>query len=231
MHYNPIICALDYSDINDTIKMANILQHKVGLIKLGLEFFLRNGYDGVKKISNIGIPIFLDLKLHDIPNTVAKAIKVISDLNIAMTTVHIAGGIEMIERSVTIISNSANPKMKILGVTVLTSISDSSTLNISCSLQDQVLYYAKIAKKYNIPGIVCSAKELKMIKNTFGNTLITVVPGIRRSEDALNDQKRITTPKEAITLGCDYMVIGRPITLSDNPSITAQSILNDIGLT
>ncbi len=223
---NPIICALDTQDINEAILLARTLIGKVGMIKLGLEFFTANGIFGVQKIIELGIPVFLDLKLYDIPNTIARTVTIIKSIDIAMLTLHLSGGIKMLRSALDIVANTS---INIVGVTVLTSMDDDDLqlVGIDKTTKEQVTFLAEIAKEINLYGIVCSALEITEVRKTCGNSIKIIVPGIR-VENSIDDQKRTTTPAEAIKLGADYIVIGRPITKNDNPRCVAESILNSL---
>jgi|TARA_B110000444_G_scaffold253739_1_gene285096 orotidine-5'-phosphate decarboxylase len=217
-----IIVALDTIDTNEALAMTKLIPN-VGAFKLGLEYFCANGPNGIKKISETGIKIFLDLKFHDIPNTVAGAIKASLDLEPFMMTVHLSGGYNMLHRTMEEVKEYCSKKSLkrplILGVSVLTSIDDNdfSSLGIIGKVEDQVIRLAKLAKYARLDGMVCSAKELKAVKKESGKNLILVTPGIRLTGGDINDQKRIVTPSEAINNGADYLVIGRPITGQDDP--------------
>ena len=207
-----VYCALDFSSLEKTLNFTQEISKEIGGVKLGLEFFLKYGIEGVQKIKQFGIPIFLDLKLNDIPNTVKKGLKAISKLNPIFTTIHISGGDEMQK-----ISTSINKKKTIiLGVTVLTSFSNSSIKKIghTKSIKDLVIKQASLAKKAKLDGIVCSGYEVKLIKKICkGMEIIT--PGIRIKGDSTGDQKRVMSPKEAFNNGATAIVMGRSITKGD----------------
>ncbi|WP_341808947.1 orotidine-5'-phosphate decarboxylase [Wolbachia endosymbiont (group E) of Neria commutata] len=223
---NPIICALDTQDLNKAVSLANILRNKISMIKLGLEFFAANGLLGVEEVAKCNVPIFLDLKLHDIPNTVAKTVEVIKDLSVEMLTLHVCGGIEMLKRALNTVQDT---KIKLIGVTVLTSMSneDLSELGIERKVKSQVILFAKLAKEAGLHGIVCSVLEAQEVRKECGKDFKIITPGIR-IDPYHDDQKRTATPKEAITLGADYIVIGRPITKSDDPVSSAELILDSL---
>ena len=213
-----IIVAIDLSNINKAIRIVKILKNEVFAFKIGHEFFYNFGIEGYKKIYKICPRIFLDLKLHDIPNTVEKGLKAISRLNPIFTTVHISGGDEMQKKS---LFNKIK-KTKILGVTVLTSLDKKQTFKYYKEKNINILVskFAKYAKKNNLSGLVCSPLEIEMVRKEVGKKMILVVPGIRMEKLKLNkkdDQKRTLTPKEAIKLGADYLVIGRPIIEAKQP--------------
>lgn len=211
---NPIICALDTQDLNKAISLANALRDKVGMVKLGLEFFAAHGLSGVREVAKCDVPIFLDLKLHDIPNTVAGTIEAIKTLSVEMLTLHINGGAKMLEEALSAVQGT---KIKLIGVTVLTSISneDLNDLGIAREAKSQVVLLAKLAKKIGLHGIVCSALEAQEVRQECGKDFKIITPGIRINPGH-DDQKRTATPKEALSAGADYIVIGRPITETAN---------------
>ena len=217
-----IIVALDTIDISQALALTKLIPD-VGAFKLGLEYFCANGPEGIIKISETGIKIFLDLKFHDIPNTVAGAIKASLNMEPYMMTVHLSGGYNMLHRTMEEVKEyCAKNSLKIpliLGVSVLTSIDDNdfTSLGLIGKVEDQVIRLAKLAKDADLDGMVCSAKELKRVKKKMGKNLILVTPGIRPAGGIMNDQKRITTPSQAISDGADFLVIGRPITEAIDP--------------
>ena len=213
-----IIVALDLNNINKAIKLVNKLKKEVYAFKIGHEFFYNFGITGYKKIYNICPRIFLDLKLHDIPNTVQKGLKAISKLKPIFTTIHLSGGDDM--QKISILKN--NKKTHILGVTILTSLDKKQTQKYykEKNINTLVKKFANYAKKNNISGLVCSPHEINIIRKEIGKKMILVVPGIRLGKKIFSlkdDQKRTLTPKEAINLGADFLVIGRPIIESKNP--------------
>ncbi|QLK53139.1 orotidine-5'-phosphate decarboxylase [Ehrlichia ruminantium] len=226
MKHNPIICALDTHDIHKALRLTKMLYGKISMVKLGLEFFVAHGISGVQRISDCGIPIFLDLKLHDIPNTVSRAVSVIKSSNIAMLTIHISGGQEMMRRTMDVIFDSM---LKIIGVTVLTSVDvcDLREIGIGNSTVQQVILLSKLAQKVGLYGIVCSPLEVKEVRAQCDKDLKIIVPGIRLG-DNIDDQKRTDSPKSAILSGADYLVIGRPITENTDPVKVVDIILSSI---
>lgn len=224
---NPIICAIDTPDEGKASEITANIKNGIGAVKLGLEFFCKNGPQGVEQVSESGLPIFLDLKFHDIPNTVEKALKSISSLPCFMTTIHMLNGRETIKKCVNLRKENNQTPM-VIGVTVLTSHADIHEIGIQKSITDQVLLLADIAAEEGLDGIVCSPHEIAAIKSRFGNSLKLICPGIRPEGSLSNDQRRIMTPKQAITLGADYLVIGRPITESPHPEKIAQEIFNSL---
>jgi len=224
-----IIVALDLDNINKAIKLVKELKKEVYAFKIGHEFFYNFGIDGYKKIYKICPRIFLDLKLHDIPNTVQKGLKAISKLKPIFTTIHISGGDDMQKKS----KLKNNNKTNILGVTILTSLNEKQTLKYYKEKNVNILVkkFASYAKKNNISGLVCSPLEINIVRKEVGNKMILVVPGIRPEKNSLSikdDQKRTLTPKEAINLGADFLVIGRPIIKSKNPLETIKKINQSI---
>ena len=211
-----IIVALDNNNIKNILNTINDLKEEAFAFKVGYEFFYNFGHEGYSLIDKKKIKIFLDLKLHDIPNTVKKGIEAISKLNPYFLTIHISGGDQMHKAA-----NLSKKNTKILGVSILTSL-DSQQIKkyyFNNSVEKIVSDYTNYALKSNLDGIVCSPLEVNMVKKIAGDKLITVVPGIRPGEynNKNDDQKRYVTPKEAIDFGADYLVIGRPITESHNP--------------
>ncbi len=223
-----IIVALDLDNINKAVKLVKELKKEAYAFKIGHEFFFNFGIKGYKKIYDIFPKIFLDLKLHDIPNTVQKGLKAISKLKPIFTTVHISGGDYM--QKISVLNNN---KTNILGVTILTSLDEEQTLKYYKEKKINILVkkFANYAKKNNLDGLVCSPLEIKIVRKEVGKKMILVVPGIRTTKNLQrkkDDQKRTLTPKEAINLGADFLVIGRPIIESKNPLETIKKINQSI---
>ena len=220
--HNKIILALDTNDLNKALSIIKILDENI-IFKLGMEFFYSFGYEGIKEIKSIKpkVKIFLDLKLHDIPNTVSKAITpLVKNIMTYMVTIHATGGTNMMKEAVNTI-NKLPKKMRplILGVTVLTSL-DSKSLGELGWMKDvnqNVINYSLLCKKAGRDGVVCSALEIEMVRKVCGNNFIIVTPGIRLENISNDDQARVVTPKDAFVKGADYIVIGRPIVNSLNP--------------
>jgi orotidine-5'-phosphate decarboxylase len=227
---NPIILAVDSSSIIEAKTLVLDLKDYIGGIKLGMEFFNSFGPEGVKTIKKLNIPIFLDLKLHDIPITVYKTVKSLLDLEPAIINVHASGGKEMMMAASRALRESNNVKTKIIAVTVLTSLDNNDLKEIGFDEKSDTLVVklANLVKDSGLDGIVCSAKEISLVRKSIGDDFILVVPGIRPHKDKLNDQKRVMTPKEAISLGADLLVIGRPITNAENQIKATKEILNQI---
>lgn len=222
-----IFCALDTADLTRALDVALTLRNAVGGFKLGKEFFTANGPDGVKAIENIGLPIFLDLKFHDIPNTVAGAVRSAALTHCLMTTIHASGGSEMIAAA---IEGTLGGTPKILAVTVLTSLNANNLTEIGVSnpVGEQVLKLAKLALKNGADGVVASPNEIRILRKELGTDFIIMVPGIRPDWAEKNDQKRTMSPADAIKYGADYLVIGRPITNASDPSQAADRIAQEI---
>ena len=215
MFNKKVIVALDSNDINKTINLVKTLRKDVYAFKIGYEFFFNFGLNGYKKIYSICPKIFLDLKLHDIPNTVKNGINALAKIKPLLTTIHISGGDQMML--------SSKPKKnftKILGVSVLTSLNSKQTKKYYNESNVSILVkkFAKLAKKNKLDGVVCSPKEIKYIRKQIGKNFIIVTPGIRiNNKIEKDDQKRIETPRKAIEMGANYLVIGRPITQAKDP--------------
>ena len=223
-----IIVALDGNNFSKLIKLAKNLKNEVYAYKIGYEFFFNFGIDGYKKIKKIFPNIFLDLKLHDIPNTVEQGIKAIDKLKPILTTIHISGGDYMHKFS----KKKITKHSKILGVSILTSLDSDQTEKYynEKNVKNLVKKFVKYAKKNGLDGIVCSPLEIKTVRKAVGKKMIIVVPGIRPANysNKKDDQKRIITPLKAIKMGADYLVIGRPITSAKNPLKEIKEINNSI---
>lgn len=218
---NPVFVALDTPDLERAIEIAKSVKGHVGGLKLGLEFFCAHGHHGVHEMQKIGLPIFLDLKLHDIPNTVAKAMQAINVLQPAIVTVHASGGRAMMEDA----KAAANGQTKIVGVTLLTSLDerDMGRIGYAGTPHDQVKRLAELAQQSGLDGIVCSGNEVKAAHKIWKDGFF-VVPGLRPKGGALGDQKRAVTPQQARNNGASVLVIGRPITGAENPNAAARAI-------
>lgn len=227
--HNPIICALDTTDVEKARELAEALNGSVGALKLGLEFFTANGAAGVYEAA-AGMPLFLDLKFHDIPNTVAGAIRATAGIDTFMMTVHTQGGRSMlraaIDASMEVAATTGKARPMVVGVTILTSLdqADLPAIGVDHSLSDQVRMLADLAQQTGLDGVVCSPKEIAMLRERCGPDFKLIVPGIRPEGSAKGDQKRTMTPREALDLGADYLVIGRPITESADPKAAAENI-------
>ena len=222
MSSKKIIVALDSNNLVQAIKLVKILKNEVHAFKIGYEFFFNFGLEGYNKVYSICHKIFLDLKLHDIPNTVRNGLKALKKIKPLLTTIHISGGDEMMISSKTKIKNT-----KVLGVSILTSLDNKQTKKYynESNVVSLVKKFTKAAKMNKLDGVVCSPKEIKHIRNSVGKNFIIVTPGIRINKKMISDdQKRVATPKRAVDLGANYLVIGRPITKSKNPLQTIKDI-------
>ena len=226
---NPIILAVDTKSDLEAYEISQEVSGYVGAIKLGLEYFDTYGPEGIRKIQEIGIPIFLDLKLHDIPMTVKKTIETLSDINPAIINVHAFGGQQMMKYALEGLGE-ASKNTSLVAVTVLTSLNDDdmTILGIDYPVKDLVQNLAKLTKDSGLAGVVCSAEEIVLVRKVCGKDFIIIVPGIRPEGSQKDDQKRVMTPKQAISLGADYLVIGRPITKSKDPLSKVKEILKSI---
>ena len=207
---NPIIAALDLPEAQEAIKLAEAIAPAVGAFKIGKELFVSAGPDIVKRVRDTGAAVFLDLKFHDIPNTVAKAVASAVRLDVQMLTVHTCGGTAMLKAAV----KAADGGPLVLGVTVLTSMdeSDLAEVGVQRTPADQVLHLAQLATQAGLKGLVCSPKEIVSLRGVLPPEAQLVTPGIRPIGSNSDDQKRVMTPKKAFKNGCDWLVIGRPIT-------------------
>jgi len=223
MTQKKIIVALDSDNLIKTVSLVKNLKNDAYAFKIGYEFFLNFGINGYKSIKQENVKIFLDLKLHDIPNTVKGGINAITKLKPHFTTIHMSGGDEMQKAAV-----SAKKNTKIIGISILTSLDSSQTkkYNYNDNIENIVADFTQYALKNRLDGVVCSPKEIKIIKKIASDKLIIITPGIRPTglSSAQDDQKRFMTPKEAIKCGANYLVIGRPITQSLKPLKTVQTI-------
>ena len=218
---NPIYLALDVPRLDAAEALARRVKGHVGGLKLGLEFFCAHGHHGVHEIAKVGLPIFLDLKLHDIPNTVAAAMQAIHVLEPAIVTIHAAGGRAMMEDA----KAAAGEHTKVVAVTLLTSLdeSDMAATGIGGSAHDQVMRLADLAHSAGLDGIVCSGQEVGAVHRQWKDGYF-VVPGLRPAGDAMGDQKRAVTPREARDAGASVPVIGRPISRAEDPLAAARAI-------
>lgn len=218
---SPIYVAIDTPDIDRAKDIALKVKGHVGGLKLGLEFFSAHGRAGVREMAAIGLPIFLDLKLHDIPNTVAKAVQALRTVQPAILTVHAAGGRAMMEDA-----KAAAPEgTRVVGVTVLTSLdqSDLAAAGVAGSSHDQVERLTQLAREAGLDGVVCSGAEVKSVRKLWPKGFL-VVPGVRPPGGHAGDQKRVVSPREAIDQGASIIVVGRPITQADHPDMAARAI-------
>lgn len=217
----PIYLAVDTPDLEAAEALVAKVKSHIGGIKLGLEFFSAHGHHGVHEMAKHGLPIFLDLKLHDIPNTVAKAVRALAPLEPAILTVHAAGGRAMMEDA----KAAAGTQTKVVAVTVLTSLDndDLSSIGVNGNAAEQVAKLASLAREAGLDGIVCSGEEVEAVHKLWKDGYF-VVPGVRPADGTTGDQKRTVTPAEAMNGGASIIVVGRPISKAEYPDIAARAI-------
>lgn len=229
-----IFCALDTIETEKAVSLARTLMGTVGGLKLGLEFYCANGADGFKAVAETGMPIFLDLKFHDIPNTVAGAIRAVAPLGPKILTIHTQGGPEMMRRAAETAAEEAarhgHVKPWVTGVTILTSMDDADmkAIGVEDKVCDQVARLAALADANGLDGMVCSPMEITLARAATNPDFKLVVPGIRPAGSEAGDQKRVMTPGDAVSAGADVLVIGRPITQADDPAEAARAIADSI---
>ena len=215
----PIIIAMDFDTEESALALLDQLDPQKCRVKIGKELFTLAGPQFVRNVIGRGFDVFLDLKFHDIPNTVARASKVAADLGVWMLNVHASGGRAMMEETHKALSEYGNEKPLLIAVTILTSLADSDLQEIGFdrTASEQVSRLARLTRECGLDGVVCSAAEAAELRAQSGSEFLLVTPGIRRPEDAKGDQKRVIGPAEAIQLGSSYLVVGRPITRAENP--------------
>ena len=215
-----VIIACDFNSAEETFAFLDKFTGKKPFVKIGMELFYAEGPQIVREIKNRGHKIFLDLKLHDIPNTVMKAMKVLSNLDVDMVNVHAAGTIAMMEAAIKGLTREDGTRPMLIAVTQLTSTDEERMQNelyINRSLEETVMHYAENAAKAGLNGVVCSPLEAEKVHGESGKDFVTVTPGIRFADGDAGDQVRITTPARAKEIGSDYIVVGRPITQAEDP--------------
>src|SRR4051812_19176859 len=221
-----LIVALDFPAAGPALDCVRTLADEGAIFKVGLQLYTAAGPEIVRAITATGAKVFLDLKLHDIPNTVAGAVRAASDLGVTMLTLHLSGGRRMIEAAV----GACSPSLLLLGVTVLTS-SDEITLRetgVETSVEAHTLRLAQLGATSGVRGLIASPREIKTLREQLGASIMIITPGVRPAWAAADDQKRIATPREALQNGADYLVIGRPITAQANPRGAVRKILEEI---
>jgi orotidine-5'-phosphate decarboxylase len=223
-----IFCSIDTKDIGHARELIAAATAAGCGVKLGLEFFGANGPQGVQTILNDGFSpsLFLDLKYHDIPNTVAEAVKAASSLDVAYLNVHASGGSQMMQAA----KRACAPKTGLLAVTVLTSLNESALEDVGQQgpASEQALRLARLTHASGLEGVVCSAHEIKILRNAFPKNFVLMVPGIRPEGSSVDDQRRVMTPKQAVMEGATHLVIGRPITQAKDPEAAAKDIIASI---
>lgn len=229
-----VFCAADTDTLDKAIALTRQIRGLVGGIKLGLEFFGACGPAGVAAVVREGMPVFLDLKLYDIPNTVAHAVRTLTPLGVDFMTLHASGGPTMLKAAADAARDAAAKagvkRPRLLAVTVLTSMdrSDLEATGILADPADQVLRLARMARDAGADGVVCSAHEIAALRTALGRDFILMVPGIRPSGADIGDQKRVMTPAAAVAAGADHLVIGRPITAAADPAAAARAIAEEL---
>ncbi len=227
--------ALDVASMEEVQAIVGELAGMVGMFKIGLELFTSLGPAVIERVKSLGGKVFVDLKLHDIPNTVARATRSITRMGVSMLDVHVSGGVDMMKAAGDAAREEASkvglPVPRILGVTVLTSLSESTLrdeIGIPTPINEKVVAFAKLAQVSGLDGVVASPKETGLIRNACGRAFLLVTPGIRPTGSDVGDQKRVTTPSEAISLGADYIVVGRPILAAVDRKKACAQILKEI---
>jgi orotidine-5'-phosphate decarboxylase len=228
---NPVFVALDTPDLPRALALAESVKPYVGGLKVGLEFITALGPQAIARVVEIGLPVFADVKFHDIPNTVAGAAKAIAGLGVAMFNVHASGGEAMMRAAADAIA-PWTPRPLLIAVTVLTSLDDAvlETVGQRPPASEQVGRLAALTKASGLDGVVCSAHELATVRAAAGSDFLTIVPGIRPAGSAKGDQRRVMTPSEARAAGANILVIGRPITAAPDPAAAARAIAEELGL-
>ncbi|HQQ62453.1 MAG TPA: orotidine-5'-phosphate decarboxylase [Pseudomonadales bacterium] len=223
-----VIVALDYCDEISVFNLVDRLTPAMCRLKVGKELFTACGPELVRKLVARGFDVFLDLKFHDIPNTVAQALKAARDLGVWMTNVHASGGVRMLEAARAALSGKDDPLL--IAVTVLTSMDekDLQQTGVVAPLQDHILHLAQLSASAGLDGVVCSAREAQLISSRFGRDFCLVTPGIRPADSEIGDQRRVVTPEEALILGSHYLVIGRPVTHAPDPCTALGDINKNI---
>lgn len=226
-----VIIAADFPDKTQTLAFLAKFTGEKPFVKIGMELFYGEGPDIVREIKDMGHPIFLDLKLHDIPNTVHRAMKNLAKLGVDMTNLHAAGGSEMMRAAKEGLAEGAREKQpSLIAVTLLTSISQSTMqgqLLIAKDINEVVATYATNAQKSGLDGVVCSPLEVEIVKEWCGPDFMAVTPGIRYPDGNMEDQSRVTSPAKAAALGSDYIVVGRPITAAEDPAAAYLRVFTD----
>lgn len=227
--HNPVFVALDTTELDHARHLAAVVRASVGGLKLGLEFFNAHGPNGVRPFVEMGLPVFLDLKYHDIPNTVAGAARAAAGLGVSILNLHAQGGAAMMRAGLEA-AKSVSPSTRVIAVTMLTSLADEDlpSLGLQPPVADQVVRLATLARQCGLDGVVCSAHEIVRLRKELGPDFLLVVPGIRPAGSALGDQRRVMGPAEARDAGASVLVIGRPITGAPDPAKAAHDIAQSL---
>lgn len=230
MNTTPVIVALDYSDEKQALSFVDRIDPSTCQLKVGKEMFTLFGPQFVRALHERGFKVFLDLKFHDIPNTTAKAVAAAAELGVWMVNVHASGGMRMMQAACEALQPYGKDKPLLIGVTVLTSMeqSDLNGVGLDIAPQEQVMRLASLTKEAGLDGVVCSAQEASLLKEALGKEFQLVTPGIRPVGSQQGDQRRIMTPSQALQVGSDYLVIGRPITQADDPAQVLANINQEI---
>jgi len=225
-----VIIACDFSSADATYAFLDKFQGKKPFVKIGMELFYAEGPQIVKEIKKRGHKIFLDLKLHDIPNTVNKAMSVLSSLDVDITNLHASGTVKMMQAAIEGLTRPDGTRPLLIAVTQLTSTDQQSMeddLLINKPIDEVVMHYAKNAKKAGLDGVVCSPLEAEKVHNTCGKDFLTITPGVRFADGDVGDQKRVMTPEQAKIIGSDYIVVGRPITAAEDPVVAYERCVKE----
>lgn len=231
-----LIIALDVINKKEALLLIERLEGQASYVKVGMELFYTAGYSFIHQLKEMGLKIFLDVKMHDIPNTVGRASAQLTRLGVDMFNVHVSGGVKMMEEARNQMEKALTPGQNrplLIGVTQLTSTDDrmlQEEIGIQATVAETVNRYAQLAKKSGLDGVVSSPLEVQGIKQVCGSSFITVTPGIRLAGGSVHDQKRITTPEQAIQMGSDYLVIGRAVTEAEHPVEVFASIIQSLNL-
>ena len=221
-----LIVALDFPTPAKALALVSVLSDSVSIYKIGLQLYTAAGPAIIQAVAATGASIFLDLKLHDIPNTVAKAVAAAGEHGVQMLTVHLSGGSAMLKAA----AEAKPPQLSLLGVTVLTSVTQETLgeTGVTGSLEDQVARLGELGKNSGIDGLITSPHEVRLLRKRLGSEITLVTPGVRPAWAAADDQKRFTTPAEAVKAGADYLVIGRPITADPDPRAAVERVVDEM---
>ena len=224
-----VFVALDVPTADDARRLVDKLRGEATGFKIGLQLFCCAGPGFVAELAAEGLRVFLDLKFHDIPNTVAGAVRSVASLGAAVINIHCSGGLAMLRAAKEALPGAGRPAL--LGVTVLTSLDDDDLrdLGVAHTAEGQVLLLARLAREAGLDGVICSPREISLLRAELGDEFLLVTPGIRPAWAATGDQKRITTPREAIAAGASALVIGRPVTAAENPAAAMRKVIEEIG--